>query len=244
LGIHKSQKLPFKFAIFFKPDIYIGVSEESCIWAKDKWKISPSNVYLFINLPKLAFIELFERNFNQIINPIDESKYFPEFKSVCVGNIKKGKNQLFAIELAKELDFNLTLIGTNQDSLYYKKIIASLNKKIELNENCYNTEDILMDYNLALMVSENESGPLVLMEYLLAGLPFIAYKTGGISEVLFKYFPDFFIDNFDISIWKERITQFMYNPPVIDKIKVKEIVDKEFNREIYFNQLMRIYESQ
>ncbi len=108
-------------------------------------------------------------------------------------------------------------------------------------ENCDDVSVELPKYKLALFTSLSESGPLVLLEYLLCGVPFISYKTGGISEVLSNYFPEFFIDNFDKVEWKERISEFMKNPPKIDKLKVKEILQIEFNRDVYFNRLLKIY---
>jgi glycosyltransferase involved in cell wall biosynthesis len=91
----------------------------------------------------------------------------------------------------------LTLIGVNQDLEYFNEVRENLDDNISLIENCTEPELILPNFDFALMVSKNESGPLVLLEYLLCGVPFIAYKTGGISDILCKYYPDFFINNFD-----------------------------------------------
>ncbi len=239
LGININKNLPFKYALFNKPDYYIGVSNESCIWANEVWKIDSSRISLFANLPKQSFVDLFEKGFAKNWN----SKTISKLKVVCVGNLKKGKNQLFAIELSKQLNFKLTLIGNNQDNIYYHKIIKSVESAsyIDIIENCNKTEDILGNYDFALMVSENESGPLVLMEYLLAGIPFLAYKTGGISEILVNYFPEFFIDNLDFTVWINRLNSFINERPVVDRNKVLLILNEHFNRELYFNRLLKIY---
>ncbi len=238
LGININKNLPFKFALFNKPDFYIGVSKESSEWANEVWKIEKSRIYLLPNLPKLAFVHLFENCSSRKWN----WRKITELEAVCVGNLKRGKNQLFAIELATKLNFNLTLVGKNQDDSYYNHILeSSENSNIKKIEDCNNTEDILGNYDFALMVSENESGPLVLMEYLLAGIPFLAYQTGGISEILVKYFPEFFIDNLDINIWVERLKIFLIERPEVDKNMVCKILEENFNREIYLNQLLKIY---
>jgi glycosyltransferase involved in cell wall biosynthesis len=96
---------------------------------------------------------------------------------------------------------------------------------------------------MGIFTSKSESGPLVVLEYLLCGLPFIAYKTGGISDILYKYFPDFFIDNFDDKIWVKKINKFKLNPPAIDREMVLDIIKTEFNRELYLNRLIKIYEN-
>ena len=229
-SIDIDQSLPFKFASFFKPDFYIGVCPKLQSWAINIWKLPITKTIFLNNLPSLRFENISEY-------PIAEKNN----SLVMVGNIKAIKNQFFALKIALELELKISFIGKNQDNEYF----TQLNNQLEGNcilQTCDDVSTELPKYRFGLFTSKSESGPLVLMEYLMMGLPFIAYKTGGISEVLFKYFPDFFIDSFDISIWKERITKFMQSPPIIDKVKVREIVDKEFNREVYFNQLMRIYE--
>ena len=239
LGINIDKNLPFKFALWNKPDYYIGVSNESCIWANEVWKIDRSRINIFSNLPKQSFIHLFENGLAKNWN----SKTISEVKAVCVGNLKKGKNQLFAIELSKQLNLKLSLIGNNQENTYYNKILKSISssQQIDIIENCNKTEDILGNYDFAIMVSENESGPLVLMEYLLAGIPFLAYKTGGTSEILVKHFPEFFVDNLEFNDWVERLNSFINEKPVVDRKKVTLILNEHFNREIYFKRLLKIY---
>ena len=239
LGINLNKKLPFKWALYFKPDVYIAVSDESCKWARDNWKIDAMNIYLFSNLPKLSFIELHKNNLLTVKRELKLN--LPEIRFVCVGNIKMGKNQLFAVQLAECLGFKLDIIGMNQDKDYYDKISVKLTNDIDLIENCFETSEILKDYDFALMVSQNESGPLVLMEYLLAGIPFIAYKTGGISEILANYFPQFFLENLDFSNWERTVNLFIDERPTVDRSIVDLILKKHFNRSIYFSRLNKIY---
>lgn len=235
IGVHLNKKLPFLFAGLLKPELYIGVSRESCNWAQNIWQIPKNRTFLFTNLPDLKFLEI-SPNYKRI-----KKTQLTSLKFVYLGNLKRGKNQLFAIDLCKELDLELTLIGANQDLEYYKEVNDNLDDNIRLIENCTEPELILPNYDFALMVSKNESGPLVLLEYLLCGLPFLAYKTGGISDILCKYFPDFFIDNFDENNWIEKLNQIIISPPVIDNEEVKEILNKEFNRELYLDRLISIY---
>jgi glycosyltransferase involved in cell wall biosynthesis len=236
IGVHINKKLPFLFAGLLKPDLYIGVSRESCNWAQNIWKIPENRTFLFTNLPDLKFLEIFE-NAKKIKTQTTSLKF------VYLGNIKRGKNQLFAIDLCKKLDVELTIIGVNQDVEYYKEVNDNLDDKISLIENCTAPESILPNYDFALMVSKNESGPLVLLEYLLCGVPFIAYKTGGISDILCKYFPEYFIDSFDQRIWLNKISQIISCPPIIEREKLNMLLKTEFNRENYLSRLISIYEA-
>ncbi len=227
-SIDVDQSLPFKGANYIKPDFYIGVCPKLQNWAIDVWKIPTEKTIFLNNLPSLRF--------NREIIYLHE-----KFDSlVMVGNIKPIKNQVFALELVNDLSLKIDFIGKKQDQQYFNELNEKLSNNVIL-ENCDDVSIELPKYKLALFTSLSESGPLVLLEYLLCGLPFISFKTGGISEILVNYFPDFFIDNFNKTEWKERISKFMMNPPEIDKLKLSEIIQKEFNRDVYFNRLIKIY---
>ena len=229
IGIDKSK--PFQLARFFKPNIYIGVCDELCKWAVDVWKLKTGNVFCFQNLPNLEFLKNLQ-NPNRVKNG----------RLVMVGNIKSLKNQFFALNIANSINIKIDFIGRNQDEAYYTLIKENLNDNIIIDD-CSNVNAVLGKYSIGIFTSKSESGPLVVLEYLLCSLPFIAYKTGGISDVLYKYFPDFFIDSFDEKLWIKKINEFRLNPPVIDRDLVLSIIKSEFSREIYMSRLLRIYEN-
>lgn len=232
IDIDKSQ--PYWGYSFLKPDIFIGVSNELNKWALDTWKLRPERVFTLINLPS-------ERFLNKVY---EDPTRLKSGTLVMVGNIKPVKNQLFAIRIAHQLGISLTLIGKNQHDEYGSEILTQIEKlgSIEWIQNIDDVSDLLQSYRLGIFCSKSESGPLVILEYLLCGLPFIAYKTGGISDVMSKYFPDFFVDTFEPQVWFDRITSLLKNPPEIDKSKVKKMLETEFNKENYRNKLMQIYE--
>jgi glycosyltransferase involved in cell wall biosynthesis len=230
IGIEK--KPPFIGYQFLKPDIYIGVSEELKLWAISTWKIPKYRTYTFINLPSerfLAGISLKSKNYRNGL--------------VIVGNIKPVKNQLFAIEISALLKLPLTIIGKNQDAVYSEKIKQiSARKSFIWLEDENDVSDLLGNFTLGLYCSLSESGPLVILEYLLCGLPFVAYKTGGIAEVINRYFPEFFLNSFDLNEWTERIIELLEKPKIIDSEKLKQMLEIEFNPAIYRNRLLELYE--
>jgi glycosyltransferase involved in cell wall biosynthesis len=162
---------------------------------------------------------------------------------VIVGNIKPIKNQLFALEIAKAVNSHLTIIGKNQDEIYAKKIKETLSQTSSTwleNEN--DVSRLLGKFRLGIYCSLSESGPLVILEYLLCGLPFVAYKSGGIAEVICRYFPEFFLDNFDVNEWTERINYIVNTGGQIDSEKVGMMLQNEFNPVTYRNRLLALYE--
>jgi glycosyltransferase involved in cell wall biosynthesis len=74
-----------------------------------------------------------------------------------------------------------------------------------------------------------------------AGLPFLSHKTGGIAEILSKYVPEYFLENFDLEKWKERYNFLNENYQRIPRGLIEEVLEKEFNREVYAEKLLHIY---
>ncbi len=227
IGIDKSQ--PFHFARFFKPNLYIGVCEELCKWSVDVWKIDIEKVLCLQNLPNEELLK------NVQFNTHDKNR-----KIVMVGNIKPIKNQLFALNIANVMKVKIDFIGRNQDETYFQMLNKSLSGNLII-EDCSDVKVELVKYELGIFTSISESGPLVILEYLLCGLPFICYKTGGIGDILSKYYPEFFLETFDENAWIERIKYLLNNPPHIKLELIKKIIDTEFNRENYFLKLKSLY---
>lgn len=233
--IRIDKSIPFKGYLFFKPDIYIGVSEELRIWAINTWKLNPNSAHTLINLPSPRFVDRTSQSTKSNIKKGD---------LVLVGNIKAVKNQLFALDIAKELGLDITLIGKNQDKKYSCIVSNAVSTQSAIwLQSINDVSEVLSDYKLGIFCSLSESGPLVILEYLLCGIPFLAYKTGGISEVLSRYFPMFFLDTFDKKIWSDRICELNKCGLTIDPSIVIEIINKEFNSEVYRNSLIKMYEN-
>ncbi len=230
-SIDIDQSLPFKGALYFKPDFYIGVCPKLRDWAIDVWKLPREKTIFLNNLPSLRYQNVLNFNNSDKLDAM-----------ILVGNIKPIKNQIFALNVAVKSEIPICIVGQNQDNEYFNQLMCQIQGNTIL-QNCTDVSTELVNYKLALCTSKSESGPLVLLEYLLCGIPFISYKTGGISEVLYKYFPEFFIDNFDETLWIERVKKFMNQPPKIELDKVREIIKLEFNRDDYFQKLSTIYES-
>lgn len=79
----------------------------------------------------------------------------------------------------------------------------------------------------------------MLLEYLNNELPFLAFDTGEISKMLKPHYPEFFIDNFDVNSWVERINLIFAKE--YDKSKMHKIINQYFGEEEFFKNLMFIY---
>jgi glycosyltransferase involved in cell wall biosynthesis len=231
-------QLPFFEYSLIRPDYYIGVSNKLKNWSQVKWGIENNKCRVLVNLPFLKF----ERAFNMA-----RSKNYNKKSDtlIHIANIKPIKNQAFAILFAGSIDRKIDFYGNIQDDLYFKSSIEPYMYKnnFELFQNLVIDDTIICKYSFGLCTSISESGPMVLIEYLMSGTPFIAYRTGEIAEHIHKFFPEFFMDNWDIVEWKIRYNQIVnYNLNTEENIlKIKILLTKYFNADAYEEGLADIY---
>ena len=82
-----------------------------------------------------------------------------------------------------------------------------------------NIQSKLSNYQIAIHVAHSESGPLVLMEYLIQGLPFLAHKTGEVADVLYSELPECFVNSLEKHEWNRKLEFLRSNMPDEKKMK-------------------------
>ncbi len=226
-SIDIDKKVPNFFGSILKPKYYIGVSKSLTDWAINVLNVKKGNVFLLENI----IIK------NNNYKPYEKGL----FDMILVSNIKPIKNNFFAAQLMDYLDERLLLVGENHQDEYYKKIInkSKQNPRLSIDTEILSVQEILPNFKLGLHTSKSESGPLVLIEYLCHGLPFLAYETGEVALKLKEYFPQYFIDNFDIKSWLHRIEILLAEEP--DTEKMKYVFDKYYGENQYLEKVKSIY---
>lgn len=228
---HSSSKISGKQLIIFKhilrPDYYIGVSTAINQHAIHQLELNSKNVFLLENIIiKSASIEaLFPTDF------------------VLVSNIKSTKNNLFALEILNLFnEKSIRVIGHIQEFKYYDKMrsYSNLNKlKVDFITNLQEVQPVLKNSKIGLHPSPLETGPLALIEYLAQGVPFLAYETGEVAKILKPHFPEYFIDNFELEKWKNRIESLLSTPADVEKMNA--VFEKYFGKLQYYDKLKGIY---
>jgi hypothetical protein len=222
-------KPPIKFYKLVKPDFYLCVSNSLLKWANEVWQLKQEKTFIFSNLYNEEFrvLPLNSSNFRDVVS---------------VGNIKPIKNQLFALELSNANNFNLTFYGNIQDEDYYRELKSEI-ESIKIIQGLKIDQDILRKHSMGISTSISESGPMVLIEYLLSGLPFLAYKTGDIADKIYELFPEFFLEDFDVINW-----QFAYqNLLNLDwdqsnfEVRRQELLNRYFDVDNYLINLKEVY---
>lgn len=224
-SIKVDKNVPSGFRGFLKPHYYIGVSRELTEWARRELNLEQNKIFLLEN----------------IVRKQKTLEHSEKGGIVLVSNIKPLKNQRFVFELLSEISEPLTLIGGVQDEDYFlqlKKLTEKQNN-VSFLTRVHNVQPELNRFRLGLHTSKSETGPLVLIEYLAQGLPFLAYSTGEVAQILHPYFPQYFIDNFDKEKWIERINFLLIEKP--DKRKMAEVFDCHFGSRNYSEKCLKIY---
>jgi len=163
-----------------------------------------------------------------------------------VGNFRRQKNYEFALELFKKLeDYELHIFGWVVDENYHKRILQfvkanKLEKKVKIINDCKDIGEIIHHYSIAMHTALSESGPLCLIEYLSAGLPFLSFDTGSVVESVKEECPEMVVDTWNINTWLERLRviegQYLYFQD-----KCIYMYKREYSEEEYVKKCLKIY---
>lgn len=224
---------------WLRKQAYIGVSENLTTWAIGNFKLCPENCFTLSNA-----IECKEGDIPRRQAPIGKVNI------IMVSNFRRIKNIEFGIILVNRLiragiSVRFDIFGHISDTQYFmeiKKLIVELNvmDSISINTEVSDVTPYLHKYNLAIHCSKAETGPLVLMEYLCAGLPFLSIKQGEVALAVEKSFPELVIEHFLDKEWCERIKQII-RKDYFDALK--QFFKNEYSLDLYYQRLNSIYEN-
>jgi glycosyltransferase involved in cell wall biosynthesis len=227
LGLNS--EVPLRLKYVFKPSYLVAVSESLIEWAVSRVKVKRKNTFLLKNT----------------IIPNERISFTPKNrfkKAILISNIRRAKNIEFAIELSKALDISVDVYGNNGEDEYYKKIQENLpGSKVKIIEGISDFSKIYNEYDFAIHAAMSESGPLVTLEYMAYGIPFIAYNTGEVAYTLKKELPLHFMNTFDVKEWVKNLKQIEAQENISEKLK--SLFNKYFSPENYVNECIRIYEN-
>ena len=239
--IHVDKSVRWHQKLIYPNVVFIGVSRQHTEWALQQLKMPKEKVFLLPNTVEKISI------------PQTEKKPNNEKHILLVSNFRPTKNIEFALELFKQLknesrsNYRFTIIGQIADKLYYEKIKDQitkneLEKDITILTDCTNIQPLLHQFDLAVHTAKSESGPLVLIEYMAQGLPFLTYNTGEVVEEIKNKIPLAVMHSFDIDEWIKRIETLLELPFDDLSNKFSNVYDHYFSTEVYYNKVMEIYE--
>lgn len=230
--INTSKDATFRLKGIFKPAHYIGVSNDHINWARRFLRIDEPNTFLLANtiIPKYT----------------QSGKYHGDM--VMVSNLRSIKNIHFGITLANTLKRKLTVFGNHDGSEYAYRVVklAEESEYVEIIQNETDIQQYLKNFTLAIHTSISETGPLVLLEYMAHGLPFITSETGEVPGQLKNVFPDMIAESFETVEWEQKINALEKRIRTEGEAlasELKKIFAEKFSPDSYQKQCLEIYQN-
>ncbi|MDB4906532.1 MAG: hypothetical protein JWO05_1316 [Gemmatimonadetes bacterium] len=184
--------------VHFVVDQYIGVSPSLVRWARERLRLPESKTMLLGNAIDLG-------RFEGAV-PIPRSELTQSslpLLGIHIANFRRQKDHGLLIRAlagsnAARERLHILLLGLEGDPPY-KRECQALIEELGLQRNFtllgprVDVPQLLAASDLGVLSSRSESGPIALLEYLAAGLPFVVTRTGQIAELVYMEgeFPGF-----------------------------------------------------
>lgn len=185
-----------------------------------------------------------------IYNGVDTNLYnYPNDQKrnyfLSIGRLNKEKGAHTAIQLAKKARVPLVIAGNIADRNYFEQDIKPYvdNKNIKFLGELADHEKIPLYQNaLAVLMlgTYNDPCPLVAMESMACGTPVIAFRKGGIPEIVQDGITGILLDSVDDGLKR------MKDLPSINNKKCRDVAEREFSltrmADRYFALYLRLVE--
>lgn len=249
-GMANDQRIShgFRLLMLGMADLYMGVSPELCQWAVKAAGLPEERVTLLENA-----IEL-DRFIGRQALLLQIGGGAQPKKAVVLANLRPQKDHPLLLTAlsrsgrAREM-MHVFLAGLDLDDAYSREV-HQLAKELHIVDNVTflgpvrDVPSLLSGMDYGLLSSKSESGPLVLLEYIYAGIPFLATETGQIASFLSRNGVGIFVQPGDVEAFAKGLDQLAGLGEAERREMVstaRTIVHKEFNLESRVDRLMDVY---
>lgn len=157
------------------------------------------------------------RDFETTIPTLEACSPVPLFHIVCVSMFRPEKQQIRLIRicsrLPKSINWKLTLAGEGAKRSYCQEEARKLGiaDKVHFPGLLKDPRSLYADADIAVHASDSESLPNFLVEAQMAGIPVVAYNTGGVAETFRDQKSGYLIEHGDENTFLQRIEELAKN---------------------------------
>lgn len=238
-GVPKTN-LPFFIVRWLRKQHYLAVSEQLMQWAIVNFKLNPARACWLGNAIECQPVAEVSREKSEVI------------KLLLVSNFRRIKNIEFAVDLVAEmvkrnLPVTLDIVGKPLDKPYYHEVVhkiqvLKLTNWIAIRQDVSEVSKIIPEYTLGIHCSRAETGPLVLLEFMCGGLPFVASRSGHIAIQVMEYFPSMIANALLVDEWYSKVITVL-NKRWSYTNEVRVFFNLNYSIDLYSNRLHTIYQS-
>jgi len=251
-NIEIDERVPFWFQKIGVSNLayYIGVCDLLAKWARNSGVLA-ERIAVVENALDLQRFELTPSlNIRSRLNIPRDQKI-----GMMVGNLRFAKGLDLLIESCNQIPQNklpvFVIIGKDADPEYTnmcRKRIQNINLEqffhfVGLQEN---SVAWMKGADFGVIPSRSESGPLVLIEFMACGLPFVAFNVGGISQQVSQLLPDQFTHPENVEQFASKLLRLQNMPEKelnANAAAAKELAYQLFDIKSRMPALYRIYNS-
>jgi glycosyltransferase involved in cell wall biosynthesis len=203
-------------------DCYVGVHPQLGAWAATVG-IAPERIFVIANALDLNRLESSQA--------LDLRSAFRINADVPIGVIVCGIRHDKGIDLAlqalaqlKQTPFAVLVVGGDREPDYAAACRSQcaalgLDPKVLFLGERPDVPAILRGADFAILPSRTESGPLVLLEYMYARLPFVAFRVGSISQRVAGLGGTEFVPSNDVPALAQAIAALLHLPPTMRQMR-------------------------
>lgn len=232
-------------------DRYVAVDIALQKWAVQYLKID-------INITNILENAIDLERFQQVydLSQIELPKVPQPLKAVMVANFRLQKDhfllfQALAQTIVAKQQLHIFLVGLDANDQYSKKCYKMV-KELGLNQNISflgsrtDIPQILQSVDIGLLSSISESGPVTLLEYMAAKLPFLVTHTGQIAQTVHEQGLSYFTKPGDVTSYAIALDELV-SLSNDDRRSLgqhgQQLVHQLFNIENQVRRLVHIYQT-